>query len=227
MGSDSSANGPSHLLDFFFKNHVDEPDQPGPSMRSSMRVPSATISITIQSQDQAQITPAPELRVRQADCQQISQSASQAVQQASQSASQSIQQASQSASQAAQQASQSASQAIQQASQTASQAIQQAQQSAAQSISAASRSAASAASSASSVVSSVQSSAASAINQASQSAQNAILSASAAQVRLNGGGSKHDVCGIARNSNRSAVRSLKSSRSSRRCGCSCNRYGLS
>ncbi|KAF4632074.1 hypothetical protein G7Y89_g6056 [Cudoniella acicularis] len=160
-----------------------QPHQPGSPSESVPTIPSKTILEQVTVQDQAVlITPPPELRRRQDDCQQISQSASQAIQQASQSASQSIQQAAQSASQSIAQASRNASQAAQQASQSASEAIQQAQNSASQSIAAASRSAAYAMSSASSMVSSMQASAASAVGQAYGSMTKAQADASSAQV---------------------------------------------
>lgn len=168
MGSDCSAGEASHLSNCIFESQIHEPQ--AHSSLTSQLAPSPTLNSKNQVQNQnAHITSAPELRARQNDCSQLSQSAAQAVQQASQQASQSIQQA---------------SQAAQQASRSASEAIQQAQQSASQSILSASRSAASAASSASSAVFSVQSSAASALARATQSVQSLQLSASAAQVRL-------------------------------------------
>jgi len=171
--------GEGSLFKMFFESDMHQPHQQASSNNSPEIPPSVTVVREVTVQDQtAFITPAPELRRRDpepqaqnADCQQASQSASEAARQASQSASQSIQQAQQSASEAARQASQSASQAIQQANQSAS-----------QSIAAASRSASQAMSSASSVVASVQSSASQAISKANDGMNNAQQSASTVQV---------------------------------------------
>lgn len=171
--------GEGSLFNHLFENKMHQPHQDAFPNIFVDPTPSITVvhEVTIQAQA-AVITPAAELMRRDPnpipqadDCQQASQSASQAAQQASQSASQSIQQAQQSASEAARQASQSASQSIQQAQQTASQAIQQAQQSASR-----------AQSSASSVVASIQSSASAAISRANGFMSNAQQSASTAQV---------------------------------------------
>jgi hypothetical protein len=171
--------GEGSLLKMLFESNMHQPHKQASSNGSPELPPSVTVVREVTVQDQAAfITPAPELHRRnpvpqaQDDCQQASQSASQAAQQASQSASQSIQQAQQSASEAARQASQSASQAIQQANQSAS-----------QSIAAASRSASQAMSSASSVVASIQSSASQAISKANDGMNNAQQSASTVQVR--------------------------------------------
>jgi hypothetical protein len=169
--------GEGSLFNPFFEDNMHQPHQQTSPSSSTGLAPSVTVIREVTVQKQAAITPAAELRRRNpvpqdADCQQASQSASQAAQQASQSASQSIQQAQQSASEAARQASQSASQAI-----------QQAQNSVSQSIAAASRSAASAQSSASQVVASIQSSASAAISRANSSMSDAQASASTAQVR--------------------------------------------
>lgn len=151
------------------------------SMRNSLcQEPSQTVAIpAVVKNVPAGITPPPELRVRQNDCQQIQNSADQAVRQASQQAAESVRQASESMRQVTQQAQQSADQA----SRSATEAIRQATQSASQSIAAASRSASQALSSASSVVASVQSSASAAISRANESAQLAQGAQSTAQVR--------------------------------------------
>lgn len=182
MGFDSSQDEGSLFL-ISVSNHMDDLHFADSSRFSKWPESSATkISqsiISIIKDEGARITPPPELRLRAAipepqnaaDCQQASQSASQAIQQATQQASDSIRQASEQASQSAAAASRSASEAI-----------QQAQQSASQSIAAASRSASSAMSSASSVVSSIQSSAADAISKANAGQSSAQASASNAQV---------------------------------------------
>lgn len=180
MVSEPSQEDASSLLDYF--RPFLEQSQASLSHTSEWPQASATLIYedTIQEQ-KAQITPPPELRLRAAvpepqnqdDCQQASQSASQAIQQANQQASDSIRQASQQASQSADAASRSASEGI-----------RQAQQSASQSISAASRSASSALSSASSVVASIQSSASDAISRANGAQSSAEASASTAQVML-------------------------------------------
>ena len=167
--------GEGSLFKSFLESNMHQLQQRPSPISPSQLTPSVTVAceVTVQKQT-AIITPAAELRRRNpvpqdADCQQASQSASQAAQQASQSASQSIQQAQQSASR--------------QASQSASQAIQQAQNSLSQSIAAASRSVSSAQSSASQVVASIQSSASSAVAMANASMSGAQASASTAQVR--------------------------------------------
>ncbi|KAG9243813.1 hypothetical protein BJ878DRAFT_480752 [Calycina marina] len=123
------------------------------------------------------ITPLPELRVRQAACSQIEQSASHA----SQSASQSIQQAQQRATNSIRQATEQVKQSAAAATRSARDAIKQALQSASQPISADSRSASQAMSSANPVVASIQYSASAAIPRASASADSARLARSITQ----------------------------------------------
>lgn len=178
LASSSQGEG-ALLLDRVFEGNMHELHRED-TLSNTLGIATVTVINQITVQDQPPlITSPPELRRRDPipqdnnNCQQIAQSASQAVREASQSASQSVQQAQQSISQASREAGQSASEAI-----------RQAQQSASQSSAAASREASQSVSSANSVVESIRASASSAISRANGSAITAQASASSIQVRI-------------------------------------------
>lgn len=177
MFLDSSQEEVNSIIHSFLNTHPGDVDPSNPFDLIAyilLNLPSQTSNHKDQTQEEESlITPAPELRVRNALPE--PQNGNDCSAQASRSATEAIRQASQQASESIRQISQSASQAVQQASQSATNAIRQVENSASQSVAQASRSSSSISSSASSMVSSIQSSAGQAVSRANSSARSVMV----------------------------------------------------